>query len=721
MNPFRPARFSPFIFCSARFRAVIFCSFLVILFLFFGTVLPAQEKIGSPEKNATASGEKGVSEKNSAAKKESASEFHAASQEEAVLENNALKITVSRKNGTLTAADKRTGRVWRQTEDGAALCVQNFTVSSASAEFDFKLKNQKETVFHALIQLLSDENGIPALDVTLHAAPETVVSDIISWPPAFCSRSGERLALAIASGFSLPAEEEIPWYRANQPYSGLRAYYNGHGVNMAFWGHCIPDGSGLMAEILTPDNSCQNIHPVESLASVNAVWTPDYGKFGYDRKIRFRFLSEGGYVKMAQIYREHMWKKGYCVPFSEKFRRNSARRENLEKLFGAANIWCLSGEFQRLYADISGNHPETETARLFMQSQRRIYHEMYDGGMTHLILGAGTNAEILRELGAMKGVLTSRYDIYQDVMNPEMYDKITAIKQEWPREAYPQDIRRRADGSLGTGWAVPQKDPKKPMVNCVNLCDRQSVPYVRKRVAEELTRKPYTARFIDVTACSSWEECYAPEHPMSRRDARDWKQRLLAVPSEEFNLVLGSETGHEAFVPQCDYFEGMMSLIFARVPDAGRNMAQIWEEAPETVEKYQLGERFRIPLWELVYHDCVVSYWYWGDSSNKLPALTPKRDLFNALYGEPPMYVVTPETWQTQRNLIFTSYRRAEPVSRRVAALPMTDHRVLTENWQIQQSEFGERIRVTVNFGTSDFVCENGKTVPAGSYIVEEE
>lgn len=44
-------------------------------------------------------------------------------------------------------------------------------------------------------------------------------------------------------------------------------------------------------------------------------------------------------------------------------------------------------------------------------------------------------------------------------------------------------------------------------------------------------------------------------------------------------------------------------------------------------------EAYRLPLFALVYHGCVVSYWYWGDYNNKLPALWGKRDLSNALYG----------------------------------------------------------------------------------------
>ena len=176
---------------------------------------------------------------------------------------------------------------------------------------------------------------------------------------------------------------------------------------------------------------------------------------------------------------------------------------------------------------------------------------------------------------------------------------------------------------------------------------------------------------------------------------------------------------HEAFVPACDYFEGMLSLIVCRVPDAGRNMAQIWDEVPDVVAKYQTGEAYRLPLFDLVYHGCVVSYWYWGDANNKLPALWAKRDLFNALYASPPMYVVTPDNWPQFRERVFASYRVAEPASRLTATSEMTGHRLLTADRTVQQTAFANGVRVTVNFGTTGFTLPDGYVLKAGASRIE--
>ncbi|MFR6034756.1 MAG: hypothetical protein ACLUKN_17220 [Bacilli bacterium] len=63
------------------------------------------------------------------------------------------------------------------------------------------------------------------------------------------------------------------------------------------------------------------------------------------------------------------------------------------------------------------------------------------------------------------------------------------------------------------------------------------------------------------------------------------------------------------------------------------------------------------PLWELVYHDCVINYWYWGDSNCCSPELMYKFDNFNALYGYPPIYSLDVTHWNELKDKIAASYK----------------------------------------------------------------
>ena len=651
----------------------------------------------------------------------------------AVLENDALRISFAADPQAGTGArfdvfDKRARRTWKQLEAGVS--ASGFQLAKDAASFNLTLPGHTNT-YRATVRL---ERNQPEFTIELTGPANAEVRAPVFYPPAFASAPGDRVIVPIGEGISYPAE-------TTDAPPGNRPYYSGHGVTMAFFAtmedKVLPSGeatggAAYLAINETPDNSGIELLRADGgkgLLTVRPTWGADRGRFGDARRVRFVFFNGGGHVALCKRYRCHAQELRLVVPFADKIRQNPARRESLGKLFGAANVWVLSGEFRgerkNLYDEITGNYRPSPETEAFMDAQLAIYRDMRANGMDRLMIGAGADAEHVRQINAIDGALASRYDIYQDVMDPAQYDNLTAVKNEWPKESFPHDLRLDRDGKPARGWKVPLKNPvvdggkTNAWIGCYQLCDRQALPYARQRIAEELKAKPYTCRFIDVTACSTWTECWSPAHPTSRSESRAFKADLLALPGKEFSLVLGSETGHEAFVPACDYFEGMLSLIVCRVPDAGRNMAQLWDEVPPEVAKYQTGEAYRLPLFGLVYHGCVVSTWYWGDYNNKLPALWGKRDLFNALYGEPPMYVVTPDNWPSFRDRVFASYRVAAPVSRLTAQSEMTDHRILTADRAVQQTAFANGVRVTVNFGPADFALPDGFTLKAGASRIE--
>jgi hypothetical protein len=205
---------------------------------------------------------------------------------------------------------------------------------------------------------------------------------------------------------------------------------------------------------------------------------------------------------------------------------------------------------------------------------------------------------------------------------------------------------------------------------------------------------------------------------MTRTESKQWKMELLRYMSQDLNLVTGCETGHDASVPFLHYFEGMLSLGPYRVPDSGRRMNVLWTNVPEVVAKYQLGQAYRLPLWELVYHDCVVAQWYWGDYNNKLPALWDKRDLFNVLYGTPPMFMFDRKLWTQDKARFVQSYKNTCPYARQSAYAEMTDHRFLTPDRSVQQTVFANGQTVTVNFGAAAWQTPEGRRIEPMAFVV---
>ncbi|MGL4943613.1 MAG: DUF5696 domain-containing protein [Thermoguttaceae bacterium] len=56
-------------------------------------------------------------------------------------------------------------------------------------------------------------------------------------------------------------------------------------------------------------------------------------------------------------------------------------------------------------------------------------------------------------------------------------------------------------------------------------------------------------------------------------------------------------------------------------------------------------------------------------------------------------------------------YRTATTVARATAYAEMTDHHILSPDRLVQQSEFSNGIRVTVNFGDKTFRCDDGTEI----------
>lgn len=618
-------------------------------------------------------------------------------------ENKFLRLVFHMEDASFTIKDVRTGRVWSQRVSGTTPFVTG--AQPVERGMLFHLLDPCSLVqYDALIKV---EKDAPEVVVKITADPQLELNSPISYPYPFQSKTTDRIVLPVNEGISFPATEQA--HNVERTHT-----YGGHGLCMAFWAivddSIDPDkSSGLMGIFETPDDAGIDVKlGIPDPADKNAVqnntqtlaigtyWEPSRHTFRYERTLRVAALEKGGYVAVCKRYQKYAKQIGLHRTFDEKIKNNPNLAQGLDLLIGAANIWCW---------DEKGTN---------------MVPELKKAGFDHILWSGGGNPQELDKLNAEEGVLTSRYDIYQDIMDPARYDELPHVHGDWIPEAWPQDL---AWNSLNPedwtrGWEVDPKDPSKPRIPCGVLCDTQAVKYAKERIGKELVNSKYRARFIDTTTASPWRECWNPDHPMSRTDSKVARMNLLELLGKEFDLVCGCETGIDASVPYCDFYEGMMSLGPFRCPESGRYIDRIWDEVPEDVEKYQLGEQYRLPLFELVYHGCVVSYWYWGDHNDKFPKMWRKRDLFNALYGVPPMYGFKKAFFEENFDRFADSYKIAEPVARLTGKSEMLDHRFLTQDRSVQKTVFANGVESIVNFGKEDFRLPDGTIVPAESFKI---
>ncbi|PAW76414.1 MAG: hypothetical protein B9S32_14990 [Verrucomicrobia bacterium Tous-C9LFEB] len=589
------------------------------------------------------------------------------------LTNSALSVTLDTRNATLVVTDQRTREMYRQKEQPLALCVTAASAQDNTIRFALSHSTLDAPV-EVTLRLDADTP-----EFTIELSSEGPLPRPLKFPAPFLSESGDALVLAVNEGLTYPVDDEaLPTQRF--------IAFGGHSYSMPFWGVVHGEG-GHVVIIETPNDATLRTERRDGRLVVAPEWESQRGQFGYPRRLRYVFFDKGRHVAMAKRYRAYAQQTGLFKTLAQKRESNP----NVDLLVGAVNVWYFGGEAVAMAK------------------------EMKAAGIERMLWSSGSSGKVIAQLNDLD-LLTSRYDLYQDIMNPENFPKLQYKHNDWIAEAWPKDIILNADGKWRHGWEVEAKDGT--MIPCGVLCDKLAPDYARKRIGPELEIAPYRCRFIDTTTAAPWNECYNPDHPMTRTESRHWKMELLRIVSEEFKLVTGTETGHDAAVPYVHYFEGMLSLTPYRLRDAGRHMDRIVEEVPENLRKFQVGPEYRLPLWELVYHECVVAQWYWGDYNNKLPAIWDRRDLFNILYATPPMFLFKREFWLKNKDRFVQSYQNICPLVRSVGYSEMTDHRFLTPDRSVQQTVFSNGTTITVNFGTTPFSLPDGTRVgPAGFHV----
>ncbi len=484
------------------------------------------------------------------------------------------------------------------------------------------------------------------------------------------TKPGEWVVLPMNEGIRLPVEDKTidGWALIT---------YGGHGLCMPWSGVINPaTGAGTMTIIETPDDADVHFHQIDGCLSFQPRWEPSRQAFGYKRRIRLVTFEKGGFVTMAKRYRSYAKSVGLFKTLASK----RAANPNVDRLIGAVNVW--NWDMDKL----------------------SLCNEMKRMGFEHVLWSSGGNADQIREITKL-GYLPGRYDIYQDVWDPKH-------SLSWQNTAgWPNDLVLERNGDWMKGWNHPDKhaDGTITWYQGGVISSGPGLARAKTMIPQDLNTIPYLARFIDTTTASPFREDYNPLHPLTRTQDRENKMSLLSFCSNDMKLVTGTETGIDPSVPVVDYYEGMMSLGPFRLPDSGTFMMEYRTPTPEFL-KFQVGYEYRIPLWELVYHDCTVAQWYWGDATNKAPEVWDQRDLLNILYGTPPLLMFDKDRWQRDKGRMLQTYQNVCNWVRKIGYDEMVSHQDLTPDHSVQKTTWSSGRSVIVNFGDTPYKGINAKS-----------
>lgn len=597
-----------------------------------------------------------------------------------ILSNRFIEVQVEPAGGLITLIDKRCARVWRPVLIGD--WDKRFKMCKMSKSTDGLTLNADSIDGASCLRLqvsLQLEADTPELVVELNSASEEMITSL-AYPRAFVSEAPLYLVTPHGEGLLYPMTDEtiLPLR--------LPTYY-GHLTSMSFFG--LTDlKQGLMAIVETPDDAALQMARTKDFElCIYTDWEASRGNLRYPRRIRYVLFDDGGYVAMAKRYRVYSENVGHVKTLRSKREENP----DVDKLIGAPNIWAMA----------PGIEPVAFCRNLYEKGLRKVLWSVAGGRRNE----AGI---FLNEINNLD-YLTSTYDAYNDLLPPEARTRPAS-----PYDGWPNDVRLGPDGKSVRGW-VFEDTPIGPYA-CHQSCSVPVIDKARRKISEDLRERPYNARFIDIITAQPFLECYHPDHPVTRGEDREYKTETLRMISEDLGLITGAEAGIDPVVPYVHYFEGMMSLSAYRVVDAGADLLQLHAPSKEML-KFQVGHYYRIPLWELVYHDCVVSYWYWGDYNNKVPDVWDKRDLFNVLYGTPPMWVFNDEIWARFETRFIQCYHQVCPIVEKVGYEEMLSHELLNDEHTIQKTVFTNGLAVYANFSDYEQEIEGMKITPCG-YVV---
>jgi hypothetical protein len=261
-------------------------------------------------------------------------------------------------------------------------------------------------------------------------------------------------------------------------------------------------------------------------------------------------------------------------------------------------------------------------------------------------------------------------------------------------------------------------------------------PYVEQRITENFANVPYSYYFIDCDATGEYHDDYHPDRMTSQSDDAKARVDRIRWIFETFRVPVGSEGGNYLFADVLSVAEGVfLPVIGFGDPDMndkdspyfvgraypGDEPAIFFSRVP-LKERYVhlfIAPRYRLPLYEAVFHDSVVTSAHYGSHSFKFTNVAQTVALTEILYQVAPMYHMNLRTFDDTKTQIarhVAVFSKTHAYSYQYA---LQDFEFVTDERDVQKTRFGN-LEIVANFREVDFDY-HGKTIPAGSLLVTFE
>lgn len=452
---------------------------------------------------------------------------------------------------------------------------------------------------------------------------------------------------------------------------------------------------GYIAICVTPWNAgYQAEHPAGGpYTHVSVRFEPSLGKMDYRRIIKYTFLSDCDYNDLCKVYRTYVNEQGRLRTLEEK----AARNASVNDLIGCAFVHRGIKTVVQPNSDFfDPENPEKNNNLTRFETREKEIRHLHDLGVEKLYLhldgwaqpgydnqhpdylpackeaggweGMKSLVDAMHECGYMFGI----HDQYRDYyLAAPSFDENYAC--------------RLTDGSIPKHqrWAGgPQS----------YLCATQA-PYYVKRNFQEIEKNGIRldGAYLDVFTCNEGDECDNPMHRMTRKDCYDFRCKCFEYLLSN-GILPSSEEVSDWAVP---------SLVFCHY-------------APYDFMLRQPGspkQGIPVPLYNLVYHDCVIEPWMMDKVSEEEDYM-----LYALLNGGAP-YLIRDAAYPNFdgafdgaiEKKLEEDIERCKVVSdlhEKIAKCEMVRHDMVDGNPMVQRTTFSDGTKVTVDFEKQTYVIE---------------
>jgi hypothetical protein len=530
-----------------------------------------------------------------------------------------------------------------------------------------------------------------------HETPTATIRQL-NWPPALDAHDVDCTILSNSRGVMLPRT----WPHAYNPIrsllpDGTQKYPHEttdpqsnviEDWSMSWWGFQKgPDALMLIVE--TPDDAAyQFSHPAGGPTVIGPRWRNSLGQLRYERSCRLCFLPNANYVQMAKHYRDYVQSTGLFVSLKEKIARNP----QVADLLGTPIL--RSGILTDIKSD-SLRYSTTQPARnhhlTTFDERGQQYRQFRAQGIDRLNVvltgwphkgydrqhpdelppapdaGGWEGMKRLEDTCHELGYLFSLHDQYRDY-----YTDAPSFNRDFANhEQDAASISPSFPGSRFGQW-------KEGVIPFMNNWDGGKQTSLNNRLMPGELQKNYEALFahgihpdgiyLDVFGYVPPDEDFHPEHPTTRTDAL--RAHALAYAWARHNIgVIGTEAGCDWTIPFTDYTSPLNQ-----------------------------SNAIPIPLFNLVYHDAVITPYSPDDLHGLLNAGIPQLSLPGrkgelADGGNPAQAGTFPPDY-------LINIHRMAALHQRLALCEMTNHEFLTPDRHLERTTFSDGTTVTVDWST---------------------